>query len=135
MRTRAYKNIFLFFGKIWRALFSWNTRFEICPFALLPTNLKSYHEIHEINTKCLFSALILCQVVFNICVFLCYKNAIFSSFTIIWICRTWDLPILSDSLIVCNRLFSKQKTFVKWRLQSIVLQSNLAKSAEKEFEK
>ena len=25
------------FRKIWRALFSWNTRFEICPFALLPT--------------------------------------------------------------------------------------------------
>ena len=27
----------LFFWKIRRALFSWNTRFEICPFALLPT--------------------------------------------------------------------------------------------------
>ena len=26
-----------FFRKIWRALFSWNTRFEIRPFALLPT--------------------------------------------------------------------------------------------------
>ena len=26
------------FRKIWRALFSWNTRFEIHPFALLPTN-------------------------------------------------------------------------------------------------
>ena len=26
------------FRKIWRALFSWNTRFEICPFTLLPTN-------------------------------------------------------------------------------------------------
>ena len=25
------------FRKIWRALFSWNTRVEICPFALLPT--------------------------------------------------------------------------------------------------
>ena len=25
------------FRKIWRALFSWNTRFEICPFTLLPT--------------------------------------------------------------------------------------------------
>ena len=25
------------FRKIWRALFSWNTRFEIRPFALLPT--------------------------------------------------------------------------------------------------
>ena len=34
------------FQKIWRALFSWNTRFEIRPFALLPTNsrfgLKSF---------------------------------------------------------------------------------------------
>ena len=26
------------FGILWRALFSWNTRFEIRPFALLPTN-------------------------------------------------------------------------------------------------
>ena len=26
------------FRKIWRALFSWNTRFEIRPFALLPKN-------------------------------------------------------------------------------------------------
>ena len=25
------------FRKIWRALFSGNTRFEICPFTLLPT--------------------------------------------------------------------------------------------------
>ena len=25
------------FQKIWRALFSWNNRFEICPFALLLT--------------------------------------------------------------------------------------------------
>ena len=32
------------FLKIWLALFTWNTRFEIRPFALLPTNyaLKSY---------------------------------------------------------------------------------------------
>ena len=29
---------YFFFRKIWRALFSWNTHFEICPFALLPTN-------------------------------------------------------------------------------------------------
>ena len=26
------------FREIWRALFSWNTSFEIRPFALLPTN-------------------------------------------------------------------------------------------------
>ena len=31
-------------SKIWRALFSWNIRFEICPFALLPT-------IYEISPK------------------------------------------------------------------------------------
>ena len=30
------------FGKIWRALFSWNTRFEIRPFTLLP--MSSYVE-------------------------------------------------------------------------------------------
>ena len=29
----------LVFRKIWRALFSWNTRFEIRPFALLLTTL------------------------------------------------------------------------------------------------
>ena len=29
------------FRKIWRALFSWNTRFEIRPFALSPTNYYS----------------------------------------------------------------------------------------------
>ena len=28
------------FRKIWRALFSWNTRFEIRPFALLPANFR-----------------------------------------------------------------------------------------------
>ena len=31
-------------NKIWRALFSWNIHFEICPFALLPT-------IYEISPK------------------------------------------------------------------------------------
>ena len=29
--------MFVFFRKIFRALFSGNTQFEICPFALLPT--------------------------------------------------------------------------------------------------
>ena len=34
------------FQKIGRALFSWNTRFEIRPFALLPTNLEGlFHKI------------------------------------------------------------------------------------------
>ena len=28
------------FQKTWRALFSWNTRFKIRPFAILPTNFK-----------------------------------------------------------------------------------------------
>ena len=32
------KGMFVF-RKIWHALFSWNTRFEIGPFALLPTSL------------------------------------------------------------------------------------------------
>ena len=35
-RTCAYQGVRNV--KIWRALFSWNTRFKICPFALLPTN-------------------------------------------------------------------------------------------------
>ena len=35
-----------FFRKIWHALFSRNTRFEIRPFALLPTN---YHIVHMLN--------------------------------------------------------------------------------------
>ena len=34
-----------FFQKIWRALFSWNTRFEIHLFALLPTNDLSYFNV------------------------------------------------------------------------------------------
>ena len=40
IRTRmcAYQGVKMFlFPKIWRALFSYNTRFEIRPFALLPT--------------------------------------------------------------------------------------------------
>ena len=35
VRIRKW-NMFVF-RKIWCTLFSWNTRFEICPFALLPT--------------------------------------------------------------------------------------------------
>ena len=45
------------FRKIWRALFSWNVRFEIRPFALLPTNhqkpviknqtVSGFHQIQE----------------------------------------------------------------------------------------
>ena len=34
----AYPLITFVFRKIWRVLFSWNTRFGIRPFALLPTN-------------------------------------------------------------------------------------------------
>ena len=38
MRTCAYQGVRnAVFWKIWHALFSWNTRFEICPFALLLT--------------------------------------------------------------------------------------------------
>ena len=35
------------FRKIWRALFSWNTRFEIRPFALLPTKSQYLRNILE----------------------------------------------------------------------------------------
>ena len=38
-RTCAYQGVKMFvFWKIWRTLFPWNTRFEIRPFVLLPTN-------------------------------------------------------------------------------------------------
>ena len=33
------------FRKIWRALFSWNTCFEIRPFALLPTNFRCFFNL------------------------------------------------------------------------------------------
>ena len=39
----------LVFRKIWRAFFSWNTRFEIRPFTLLPTSLQIF-----IPTICFF---------------------------------------------------------------------------------
>ena len=35
------------FRKIWRALFSWNTRFEIRPFALLPRNFRFYFRVFQ----------------------------------------------------------------------------------------
>ena len=38
-KSRAYQRVRnVCFQKIWRALFPWNTRFEIRPFASLPTN-------------------------------------------------------------------------------------------------
>ena len=38
--TSAYQKVIHFvFRKIWRVLFPCNQCFEICPFALLPTNL------------------------------------------------------------------------------------------------
>ena len=37
----------LFFRKIWCALFSWNTRFQIRPFALLPTILLNHLRIQK----------------------------------------------------------------------------------------
>ena len=41
-RTCAYQGVRKFvFRKTWRALFSWNTRFRIRPFAILPTNFKT----------------------------------------------------------------------------------------------
>ena len=36
------------FRKIWRALFSWNTRFEIRPFVLLPTNVASFYLLNPL---------------------------------------------------------------------------------------
>ena len=39
------------FRKIWHALFSWNTRFEIRPFALLPTNWEMFSS-SQINHFC-----------------------------------------------------------------------------------
>ena len=38
-----------FCRKIWRALFSWNTRFEIPPFALLPTNYLKYIQLRKMQ--------------------------------------------------------------------------------------
>ena len=40
----ACQEVMLFFCKIWRALFSWDTCFEIRPFALLPT--LCHHHVH-----------------------------------------------------------------------------------------
>ena len=34
------------FRKIWRALFFWNTRFDIRPFALLPTKLDVWLDLN-----------------------------------------------------------------------------------------
>ena len=42
------KGMFVF-RKIWHALFSWNTRFEIRPFASLPTSLQKDHTLYEKN--------------------------------------------------------------------------------------
>ena len=42
-KRKRGKKCFFFFQKIWRALFSWNTRCEIRPSALLPTNFSCGH--------------------------------------------------------------------------------------------
>ena len=52
IRTRTYVRVrireMFVFQNIWRALFSWNSRFEIRTFALLPTILRSIkHWSHE----------------------------------------------------------------------------------------
>ena len=52
IRTRTYVHVrireMFVFQNIWRALFSWNSRFEIRIFALLPTILRSIkHWSHE----------------------------------------------------------------------------------------
>ena len=41
----------LAYRKIWRALFSWNSRFDIQPFALLPTNCESNLKLFIGNYK------------------------------------------------------------------------------------
>ena len=46
------------FRKIWRALFFWNTRFDIHPFALLPTKLDVWLDL---NGLLHLSKLILCD--------------------------------------------------------------------------
>ena len=51
------------FSEIWRALFSWNTRFEILPFALLPKNW-----IYDwCNDSLLFPLKLEILIDFNIC--------------------------------------------------------------------
>ena len=52
-RTWAYQELrkVPFFRKIWRALFSWNTRFEIRPFALLPTHCEKVGRSRSSNVK------------------------------------------------------------------------------------
>ena len=46
LRIRGKKCSF-FFQKIWRALFSWNTRFEIYPFTVLPTKHAFYPRYYD----------------------------------------------------------------------------------------
>ena len=54
-RTCAYQWVRMFvFRKIWRALFSWNTHFEIRPFALLPT---IYPDLDYIGVQPKFSVI------------------------------------------------------------------------------
>ena len=47
------------FRKVWRTLFSWNTRFEIRPFALLPTycslQRKRFKDYYYFTSKSIFS--------------------------------------------------------------------------------
>ena len=46
-------NLRMSYTSSWRALFSWNTWFEICPFALLPTtcNVKGLEEVENIGGR------------------------------------------------------------------------------------
>ena len=55
-----------FFRKIWRAFFSWNTRFEIRPFSLLPTIFSK-----KCTPQCL-----------------CFQNAFIKIFVEKFLCRT-----------------------------------------------
>ena len=56
VRIRGYE--ISIFRKIWRASFSWNTCFEICPFALLPTiyyNVCQYFAVNALQIRWLVS--------------------------------------------------------------------------------
>ena len=53
IRTCAYQRVRnVFFQKVWRALFSWNTHFEIRPFALLQTKYQKQSSRVFIKKRC-----------------------------------------------------------------------------------
>ena len=85
------------FRKIWRTLFSWNTRFEIHPFALLPTK---YH----LNMVVEFRAEAKLKQPLKVF----YKK-----------CCSWNISIKNAGLEACS--------FIKKRLQYMCFPVNIAK--------